>query len=127
MGKTSRACSLKFGANMWKQRNKFYHGNDGSISLLEEEKMHDIIHQVYDNIAPTCLPEHKWMFAKTLDEQLQTQYAHQIAWLDGVRRLYPIQHGEILQTVGNQKVFDQEMEYFKWQTKQHGLGGRELE
>ena len=100
---------LNLGRSMWQQRNNFYHGNDGSISRLEEEKTHKIIHQVYDNIAPTCLPEHKWMFEKTLEEQLQTQYALQIAWLDGVRRLYPVQHGESIQTVGNQKVFDQEM------------------
>ena len=104
---------LNMGMILWRQRNTLFHGNDGEISKLEITKVQTIIQMIYTDIAPLSKPEHRWLFATPLNVRITEHYALHITWIDSVRRLYRTQYKELVTQVGNQTLFDQELEYLK--------------
>ena len=81
---------LDFGITLWKFRNKVIHGEGGGPSTLECWKTKEMIHTLYEKLAPHCHQEHRWLFSEHKEDKLQESHSVQVAWVDSVRRLYPI-------------------------------------
>ncbi len=113
---------LDMGRILWRHRNMLFHGNDGEISKMEIRKVQNIIQRIYSDIGPTSKAEHSWLFAPTLEDRLQEHYSLHIMWIDSIRRLYPTEYGDLVTEVGNQALFDKEIEYMKSQATRHGVG-----
>ena len=104
---------LQLGCALWKQRNRLVHGNGGEISKLAVQHIQQVITVIYTEIFPQVNPEHNWMFTSTLEKKLKENYSTQVAWLDGIKRLYPEQYSAVVQSVRQQTVFNKELEYVK--------------
>ena len=91
------------------------------MSKLEEAKTLETITAIYDEIFPTSHPSHKWLFSVAVEDKLAENHVTQIAWIDSVRRLYPLQYRHIKTTVGKTDFRQAQMEYVKSQCR--GTGG----
>lgn len=76
-----------------------------------------MIEQTYLEIGTSVSPEHKWLFHTPLPERLTETYLQQIAWLDGVRRVYPDKYKSVRGTLRSERLEQQELEYVKKQAK----------
>ena len=113
---------LDMGRILWRHRNTLFHGNDGEISKMEIQKVQTIIRRIYSDIVPISKVDHGWLFATPLADRLMEHYSLHITWIDSIRRLYPTEYSEVITEVGNQALFDREIEYVKSQAKRHGVG-----
>ena len=104
---------LDFGIILWKLRNKVIHGDGGGPSILESWKTSEMIHTLYEELAPQCHKDNQWLFSATKENKLREPHAVQIAWVDSVRRLYPRQYQELRNSVGTIDFKHADMEYYK--------------
>ena len=84
---------------------------------MEEAKTAETIRAIYEDIYPNIHPSHRWLFAASVDEKLAELRATQIAWIDGVRRLYPQQYEDIKLLLERQ-IFEK----ITWNTPSHKGG-----
>ena len=89
---------IRLGLTLWKQWNQILHGNDGGVSKVDILKAGQTIRQIHEEIYPYVHPAHKWLFHLPQEERLAEPYQVQIAWIDGIRRLYPRQFEALRQS-----------------------------
>ena len=106
---------LESGIALWKHRNQLIHGSLDGVSKLEEAKTAETIRAIYDEIYPTIHPSHRWLFAVSVEDRLAELRSTQIAWIDGVRRLYPQQYDDIKTTIGKTNFRADTLEHMKSQ------------
>ncbi len=96
---------------MDKQEPIMVHGNKGSVSLAAETKARKMIEMVYQRIEPWINQEERWLFHTGLHDKLREPYGLQVAWLDGVRRIFPDEYTEIKKDLGQSNIMGKELEY----------------
>ncbi len=87
------------------------HGSQGSVSLAAETKASTMIEMVYQWIAPWIKHEEKWLFSTGLQDKLRDPYGLKVAWLEGVRRIFPDEYTEINHELGQSDIIGQELAY----------------
>lgn len=87
------------------------HGSNGGVSLAAETKARKMIEMVYQRIEPWITQEERWLFHTRIHDKLREPYGLQVAWLDGVRRIYPDQYTEIRKELGQSDIIGTELEY----------------
>ena len=104
---------LGTGIELWKQRNQLIHGSQEGVSKVEAAKTLETIRAIYNEIYPNIHPSHRWLFPGTVEDKLAETRATQIAWIDGVRRLYPTQYADIQTIIGKTDFRQETIEYIK--------------
>ena len=85
------ALMLNYGLAIRRKQNNIIHGTDGGVSKLEMYETEATITAAYEQIFPVSNPSHRWLFSRSQESKLKEPYAVQIAWLDGIQKLYPEQ------------------------------------
>ena len=116
-----RLVSKIFHANLeiWKTRNTLVHGNYEEVSKLEIERVHTLVEKMYKDIAPVEEERHQWIFHCSNEDRLRESYLLQVAWLDGVRRMFPGKYIEITDCIRGAKLTQREEEYIKAQAARY--------
>ena len=104
---------LQMTCRLWQQRNCLIHGNDGEVSKLAVQQTRDIVELVYSDLLPHVDPQHNWMFTTSIEDKIFEHYSLHVAWLDGIRRLYPEKYHAVVQSLRQQNLIDKELEYTK--------------
>ena len=112
---------FKYGLTLWTSRNQMVHGNQGSVSLAAATHTRHMVEQIYTRIASWAPADKKWLFHTHLYTRLREPYGLQVAWLDGVRRVFPEEYREIQTDIGQSNMIGNELEYILHQ--QSGLAG----
>ena len=100
---------------LWKKRNTLVHGTEGETSKLELERVQRMIEKVYLEIGPRGKKEHEWLFNRSLAERETENYTQKIAWLDGVRQIYPEKFKAVRENARSARQETRELEYTRKQ------------
>ena len=100
---------------LWKTRNILVHGNDGEVSKLEIERVHELVEKMYEDVAPVAEKSQQWIFHCPKEERLRDSYSLKVAWLDGVRRMFPEKYRETIDGIRGAELTQLEEEYVKAQ------------
>ena len=103
---------------LWKKRNTLVHGTDGETSKLELERVQRMIEKVYLEIGPSGTQEHEWLFNSSLADRVTENYSQKIAWLDGVRQIYPEKFKAVREHARSARQEMWELEYTRKQATQ---------
>ena len=95
---TRRAVKLgwQFGLDCWKVRNKVVDGMTSGVSVLEKERVKDIIHKMYRQLLPEIPRRHQEILNQTEEEVTSLPYPSQVAWLGHLKFLHPDKFNEVL-------------------------------
>ena len=105
---------IDFGIQLWKRRNLLLHGNrDGGPSKLEHAKTEALIITLYEELLPNIHPSHGWLFSTPCEVRLLEPHTVQIAWIDSVRRIYPVKYKEMRTQLGQIDFRQDQVEYIK--------------
>ena len=107
------AKTINFGLAIWKQRNVIVHGTDSGVSKRQIVNTLAMIDWLYQEILPIIDIEHKWLFMESLEKKLAAPYSVQVAWVDSIRRLYPVQYGRCKYNIGKGNFTQHTLEYIK--------------
>ena len=97
VGKTIKNCWV-FGLELWKTRNGFIHGTDGTISILEKARMKELISRLFQHRFDMTGSQALGLFQGGEEALLKQGHSTQLAWVERIRYLYPSSYSEI---VGN--------------------------
>ena len=97
VGKTIKNC-WAFGLELWKTRNGFIHGTDGTISILEKARVNDLIRRLFQHRFAMKGSQELGLFQGGEEALLKMGHSTQLAWVERIRYLYPSNYSEI---VGN--------------------------
>ena len=107
------AKTLNFGLAIWKHRNVLVHGTDSGVSKRQIANTLAMIDLLYQEILPKIDIEHKWLFMESIEKKLAAPYTVQVAWVDSIRRLYPVQYGRCKYNIGKGNFTQHTLEYIK--------------
>ena len=112
---------FRYGITLWTSRNQMVHGNQGSVSLAAATHTRKMVENLYHRIGPWAPTDKKWFFHTELNNRLREPYGLQVAWLDGIRRVFPEEYREIQNDLGQYDMIGKELEYIL--QHQPGLAG----
>ena len=112
---------LQYGITLWKNRNQMVHGNQGNVSLAAATYTSQMVESLYLRIAPWAPTDTQWLFQTALQDRLREPYGLQVAWIDGIRRVFPEEYREIQGDSGRYDMLSNEIEFILH--NQSGLAG----
>ena len=95
---------------LWKFRNKLVHGPHGIASDIEDQKLKELVEQCYVDIAPWAPPAKQWVFEDPLETKLIEPYHLRIAWVDGIRKIFPEEYRRIQATLRQNDILGSDLE-----------------
>ena len=110
--------SWDFGLDLWKIRNQMVHGNGTGPSLGEQNRVSAIITAMYRDLLPRVTYRTNEIFSKTEVEMQNLPYQSQVAWIERLKFLFPIDFMEIEQSsaLDIRREIDLETRINKWET-----------
>ncbi len=108
------------GVEIWKYRNQLLHGNDKEIFILQENRTKRLVDHLYPALKRIENRDNQWLFTKPDESGTNGSYSQQIAWLDGIKRLFPEEYYETVNYLMTEDVLTSELEYIKNQRRGTG-------
>ena len=106
-------CFLQAGVELWKHRNQLIHGFDGDTSLLQVENTSRLVNCIRVLVEQKRTVDNEWLLSRASEDAARSQFAQQIAWLDGIKRLMPDVYQEAVSLMHAEDVLTSELEYVK--------------
>ena len=106
-------CFLQAGVELWKHRNQLIHGFDGDTSLLQVENTSRLVNCIRVLVEQRRTVDNEWLLSRASEDAARSQFAQQIAWLDGIKRLMPDVYQEAVSLMHAEDVLTSELEYVK--------------
>ena len=101
---------LQMGVELWKYRNQLIHGNDNEISLIQADTTQRLVDHLYNTLQGMENRDSQWLFTRPEDNSIFTLYSQQIAWLDGIKRIFPSKYREAVAYLKTEDVLTSELE-----------------
>jgi len=111
---------LRTGVDLWKYRNQLLHGNDNEISLVQASTTQRLVDHLYTTLQQMENRDSQWLFTRPDESSTIALYSQQIAWLDGIKRLFPVKYRETVDYLTTEDVLTSELEYVK--NQRSGIG-----
>ena len=101
---------LSLGITLWKFRNKLVHGPQGIASEMEDQRLTELIEHCYVDIAPWVPETKQWIFEDPLEEKLKDPYHLRIAWVDGIKKMFPAEYRTVQSALRQNDILGSELE-----------------
>ncbi len=96
-----------------KHRNQLIHGNDGEISVFQLETTWKLVDYLHSELKPLENIDNRWLFDNPIEDRVREPYSKQIAWLDGIKPLFPDEYAEAISRRVSEDSLTTELEYVK--------------
>ena len=102
--------TLSLSITLWKFRNKLVHGPDGIASDMEDRQLKEFVEHCYTDIASWAPEDKRWIFTDPLESKLEDLYHLRIAWVDGIRKLFPEEYKQVHAAVRQKDILGPDLE-----------------
>ncbi len=102
--------TLSLSITLWKFRNQLVHGPHGIASEMEDQKLQELAEHCYVDIAPWAPATKQWVFEDPLETKLKEPYHLRIAWVDGIRKMFPDKYRQVQATLRQNDILGSELE-----------------
>ena len=102
--------TLSLSITLWKFRNQLVYGPHGIASEMEDQKLQELVEHCYLDIAPWAPATKKWVFEDPLDVKLNEPYHLRIAWVDGIRKMFPEEYKQIQATLRQNDILGADLD-----------------